>query len=484
MNNTRTIEVEGRGAVWSLVFLEDGKSFLSGGEDGMIRQWRVEDGREVGQPYRTSSGVQTIAASGDRKWIVTGEERMATVWNRITHQSSFTVDEHTGWVRSVDISPDSTRFATGATDNNVFIWDIETGIRLIGPLRHDKHVVAVKFSPDGNYVATVSLCRELRIYNADNGELLRAIPVKAHSTNPIAWSSDSRRIFIITSDAAVRQLYVETGTFISEWTVPGDLENSFISIALPRNGRFIASFVGRSLSLWDTSNSERFGPVFDHPRNPRLWSIALSSDNNYIATGGENGVITLRNLNNIIPMYYLGRQNVQQPQQSGIDSIRNEIRALEARIELTRVVTLSNSRAQSQASASSYIPDGGFQIKSSVTDLYLTCPQDEDSMVYLQKSDPFSNSQKWWISHVADGTYSIVGHRGNSAVPLCTGDGNELICDSEGEHTTWTIEPRGETYVIGNTANATVMHFTQRPLHVSAFLRNNTQNQRWVLERV
>ena len=331
-DNTRTIEVEGRSPVWSLVFLEDGKNFLSGGEDGMIRQWRVEDGREVGQPYRASSGVQTIAVSGDRKWIVTGEERLATVWNRITHQSSFTVDEHTGWVRTVDISPDSTRFATGATDNKVFIWDIETGIRLVGPLRHDKHVVAVKFSPDGNYLASVSLCRELRIYNADNGELLRAMPIKSHSTNPIAWSSDSRRIFIIASDAVVRQIYVETGTFISEWSVPGDLDNSFISIALPRNGRFIASFVGRSLSLWDTSNSERFGPVFDHPHNPRLWSIALSSDNNYIVTGGENGVITLRNLNNIVPMHYLGRQNVQQPQQSGIDTIRNEIRALEARI--------------------------------------------------------------------------------------------------------------------------------------------------------
>lgn len=330
-DNTRTIEIDGRCAIWSLVFLEDGRHILSGGEDGMIRQWRVEDGREVGHPFRANSGVQAMAVSGDRKWIVSGEEKVATVWNRITHQSAFTVDEHTNWVRTVDISPDSTRFATGGTDNKVFIWDISTGIRLVGPLRHDKHVVSVKFSPDGNYLATVSLCRDLRIYNADNGELLRAISIKSHSTNPIAWSSDSRRIFIISSDAVIRQIFVDTGTFISEWTVPGEVENSFVSLALPRNGRFIASFVGRSLSLWDTSTSERFGPVFDHPHNPRLWSIALSLDNNYLATGGENGIITLRNLNNIIPMYYLGRQGIQQPQ-PGIETVRGEIRALESRI--------------------------------------------------------------------------------------------------------------------------------------------------------
>ena len=331
-DNTRTIEIDGCSAVWSLVFLEDGRHILTGAEDGMIRQWRVEDGREVGQPFRASSGIQSLALSGDRKWVVSGEERLATVWNRITHQCAFTVDEHTNWVRTVDVSPDSTRFATGSTDHKVYIWDISTGIRLVGPLRHEKHVVAVKFSPDGNYLASISLCRELRIYNAENGELLRSVSVKTHSTNPIAWSSDSRRIFVICSDGAIRQIFVDTGTFISEWTTPGELDNSFVSVALPRNGRFIASFVGRTLSLWDTSTTERFGPVFDHPRNSRLWSIALSLDNNYIATGGENGVVTLRNLNNIIPMYYLGRQGVQQQPQHGIDVIRGEIRALESRI--------------------------------------------------------------------------------------------------------------------------------------------------------
>ena len=134
---------------------------------------------------------------------------------------------------------------------------------------------------------------------------------------------------------------------------------------------------------------------------------------------------------------------------------------------------MANNRPQiTQAAASSRITDGTFHIKSNTSDVYLTCPQDEDSMVAVQKSDPFSDSQKvrhryysswyrhgfylnellirtvqWRISLIGDGAYSIVGRRGNLEVPLCAGDGNELVCDSSGEQTFWTIEPRGDTYV-------------------------------------
>ena len=46
-DNVIQIEVDGRKSISSLVFLEDGKHLLTGGFDETIRQWRVEDGREI-----------------------------------------------------------------------------------------------------------------------------------------------------------------------------------------------------------------------------------------------------------------------------------------------------------------------------------------------------------------------------------------------------------------------------------------------------
>lgn len=74
------------------------------------------------------------------------------------------------------------------------------------------------------------------------------------------------------------------------------------------------------LSFWDISTRTQFGPVFDHAQAAQLYSMTLSLDNNHLAIGSTHGVITLRNLNNIIPMSYLVNQNVQQPQTpSGAD---------------------------------------------------------------------------------------------------------------------------------------------------------------------
>jgi len=247
-DNARTIEVEGRRPVRSLIFLEDGRHLLSGGEDGIIRQWRVEDGREVQDQRLTASGdVYAIAVSSDGNWIVSIGLRVATVWNRRTRQIAHTVNGHTDWVYSTDVSPDSTRFATGSNDRRTFIWDISTGRQLVGPLEDGNSVSAARFSPNGKRLATTTT-RELRIYNAHNGQLLRNIATgPLYSTNPIAWSSDSQRIFSLSYNV-IRHVYVDTGTVLSEWTIPGEAIN-FFSIALPSNGPQIHRFFCWSFSL-------------------------------------------------------------------------------------------------------------------------------------------------------------------------------------------------------------------------------------------
>lgn len=284
-----------------------------------------------------------MALSNDRNWIVSGEAAgVATVWNKNTRQNACTVKEHLDKLYTVDVSPDSTKFATGSRDFRASIWDISTGRRLIGPLYHDFGVISVRFSPGGDRIATTTWDHEsLRIYNAHNGELLSDIPVTSNARNSIAWSGDSQYIFALFSNV-LRKIQVDTGSSASEWTLPGETESETGSIALSSNGKFIASFVGRSLSFWDPHTTHRrFGPVFDHAGGP-LRSITLSSDNTYVATGGENRIITVRKLNNIIPTSYLASQRqVQLEHQVGnglaadlqrqIEALRGALHTLEVR---------------------------------------------------------------------------------------------------------------------------------------------------------
>ena len=67
-------------------------------------------------------------------------------------------------------------------------------------------------------------------------------------------------------------------------------------------GKFLATSVNHSISFWDTSTLTQLGPVIEDSQ--RIRSIALSTDCSYLATGGFNGNITIRNLNSILPNLY------------------------------------------------------------------------------------------------------------------------------------------------------------------------------------
>ena len=107
--------------------------------------------------------------------------------------------EGTNKVVAADASPDATRFAAGTGRDDTSIWNIVTGERLVGPLQHDTYVVGVKFSPNGERVATA--CRDslIRIFDSHNGDQLITIKDSLKSlwlvSTPLAWSNNSQQIF-------------------------------------------------------------------------------------------------------------------------------------------------------------------------------------------------------------------------------------------------------------------------------------------------
>jgi len=143
----KPIVVRGRGCISSVTFLADGKHAVSGGEEGKIRRWQAEDGKEVGTPMDAGGRVFGIAVSQDEKWVMSGTDSgLVTIWNAESHSKVIEFKAHNEWVRAVDVSPDGTKIATGSGDKTVCIWSLSTGQRLLGPLNHGNPLVAVKFS--------------------------------------------------------------------------------------------------------------------------------------------------------------------------------------------------------------------------------------------------------------------------------------------------------------------------------------------------
>ena len=298
----KPIVIDGRDDIHTVAFLDDGKQVVSGGRAGKIRRWRMEDGREVGAPMNGGSSVFDIAVSPDEKWIVSGTVfGQVAVWNGENHSKVTEWKAHNDWVNAVDVSPDGTRIATGSGDRTLCVWSLSTGKRLLGPFEHDEWVRAVKFSPNGRLIATATWEHDVRVYDSQNGGLLREFPVGVYSpwNQSLAWASDSKQLFALSRDGNIHCLDLSTGTTLSKWAIHSSKDPR--CIALASNGTFIAASVDSSISFWDTATHEQIRSVIKYTHN--IWCMALSA--NYDLVIGGDDRFTIRGLWDILPYHYL-----------------------------------------------------------------------------------------------------------------------------------------------------------------------------------
>jgi len=237
--------------------------------------------------------------------------QVGSVWDMETQNLKKVIKvEGTAYVLTVDISPDSTRFATSTGyDEKASIWNIFTGERLVGPLQHNGSVASIKFSPNGGYIAALwGLAKNssIHVFDSHNGHHLVKIDnevSKGLSTvTPLAWSSNGQQIFAVSSNHKIKSFDVFTGSQLAESRVHAD--NDVDCIALASNGKFLATFVDCSIMSRDTSILRRIVPVIMNNHIHGIWSIALSLDCSYLATRGFDGNITIRNFSNILPDLY------------------------------------------------------------------------------------------------------------------------------------------------------------------------------------
>ena len=135
--------------LWDANLSPDDQLLALGGDDNVLRIWRLADGTPVGVPLR-----------------------------------------HPEWVFSGVFSPDGTCVLTACRDGQARLWDWRTGHLACPPFSHQDELNGVAFSPDGQWMLTASRDATGRIL-----ERLTGRPV----TPPIRFASWGSNV-IVTPD--------------------------------------------------------------------------------------------------------------------------------------------------------------------------------------------------------------------------------------------------------------------------------------------
>ena len=235
-------------------FSPDGKMLLTASRDGYLMEWDPSTGRRVRvllDPAATEDAqAPSLVRLAENGTEVAASFRMKRLSECMRGSS----------LLSVCFSPDGTRFAVGAANGAVVVWNTTSRCELLYWLAHQAAVVALDISPDRQWLATGSL---------EEG-------------------GDTLRVWRLLGDWPVRG---------KEVLADGRLVGGAWAVCFAPDSRFVAAggwtYSGYTApQIFNIETKERVKAlIFETTR-----SMQYSPDGEMIATGDEYGAVSIWNV--------------------------------------------------------------------------------------------------------------------------------------------------------------------------------------------
>ncbi len=151
----------------SCVWEKQGRFVFFGAEDNLVHRYDLKEKTSISFAAH-DSWVRAMAVSDKQDQLVTGGYDGRLVWWPATAdkpEAIRVIDAHQGWIRALTISPDNSTVATCGNDMLVKLWNVEDGTLIRELKGHQSHVYNVAFSPDGTMLISFDLKGNLKSWD-------------------------------------------------------------------------------------------------------------------------------------------------------------------------------------------------------------------------------------------------------------------------------------------------------------------------------
>jgi len=299
------------GAVESIGFAPDG-NLLSGGADGTVRLWNMQEGRELRRYVGSEQAISRVAVLGDgSRFAAGGRDGVVRVWKAVPEPPEKEQEQakaeppaaekpsedaadiprieaelklsHGAPVTDLSARGNVGRMVSSGADGVIRLWDISTGRQLESFADPEGAVLAAALDTQGGQIASGSGSGIARLWTSSLQRMIVADP--AGPLHDMALDSGGNQAVTASAKSGVQLWNLGNGQPVRAFE---GAEQPVSRVSIRRDNQQLAGVAGRKLHLWNLGNGS---PQAQVSLPAEVEDVAYSPDNEKIVTAGTDGVL-------------------------------------------------------------------------------------------------------------------------------------------------------------------------------------------------
>ncbi|NJP08870.1 MAG: protein kinase [Leptolyngbyaceae cyanobacterium RU_5_1] len=219
-------------------------------------------------------------------------------WHTSTHPANQSIQVvktlagHTSYVNCLAISPDGQFLASGSADKTIKLWNLSTGQAIRTLKGHSSFVNTLVFSPNGEELISGGADRTINVWHLSTGQKTRTLTGHSSYVNALVVSPDGAKLISGSADRTIKVWSLTTGKEIRTLTGHTGYINA-IAIS-PDGTTLVSASTDHAIKLWDFAKGQEIRTLTGH--SDYVNAIAISPDGTTLVSASTDQTIILWDL--------------------------------------------------------------------------------------------------------------------------------------------------------------------------------------------